>query len=1816
VTGPASRAERGTGAPSRLTGTQGAVGAVLVVLALGLALRLIIAYLLPGSGFKVDLGAFQFWASNLASQGPHGFYDRDFFHDYTPGYLYVLWLVGIVGQAIGGIGDLIKLPPILADLAIGWLAWSMVRELGGRDRLALAAAAVAVLNPISWFDSVVWGQADSFGVVFVLLGLRELWRDRPERAAIYTVIAALIKPQLGILIPLVAVVTIRRALWPAGGEGDAARTGHPVRILTTGLAGLATAVLLCIPFGLSVIEFSSQPPYLSSGLLGQVAVAAGGYPYLTVNAYNPWALVPSDLGQSLANAGLWVCDYAGLPADCGAGTAVFGPIPAVAIGTMLLLASIAVVLWFVARRPDRLTLLVGLAVLSLAFFVVPTRVHERYGFPFFALGVILAAISWRWRLAYIVLSIATFANMYVVLTTLYPDNPSIADWLGMGPAIRSEIGVTILSVLHGLAFLWAFVQLRSSARERLEAELEEASLVEDDESVAAQPPRAGLVPAGSVGSVAMSRAMPTAVPAAALATSGSRRPPAASPIPARQAVALPTWTPRATFEELGIVGWFRARLNEPPIRPDRSATLRSEGGGRLDKLDLWLVVVLILGTMLLRTFRLAEPLQMHFDEVYHARTATEFLQDWRYGLSHDIYEWTHPHLAKYIMAGGLVLWGGDGVKSTSELEVPVRDAIVEPRRDDPLAPGGRAGDRLHVATGSEVRTYDLRSRALVSVVAAPGASTLAVDDGRKQLVIGYDDGRLATLDLAALGAGGVDLGLEPTVIATLDHPIQHLYVADDGTTVVAASSDRLTIVDVDTGTATGSMALPGIADVASGGSGTALVANVDQVADPAALASTLADLLNTDAVEYQRRLATASPGTTVVLGDPGTGDARKALDAAIADESVTGVKVESVTRVAVATSDGVAFIDQERASLLTTIVLDGGAHGLGVVTGIDDPRLYATSGPSSAPTYTVMTIGGEAARGGPLNAGSHPLPAPGTRIAYDAASQQVHILGLTQDAVDKSTVGEDTGPWTVYVVEPHSEHTGPWTVYVIEPHGNAVYADARLPAGFVPSAWASDFAPDYPSEDRQQLLVFDGEGSSAAIDAGSHAFAWRFPGVIAGALTAALLYLLTRILFRRRLVAGLVGLFVIADGMFFVQSRIGMNDVYVGLFIIAAYTVFAALWTGWWRGRAAFWLGMPVIGVLLGLALASKWVAAYAIGALVLLILVRSALGRVLAILGLIGITAVLGYLAISLPVKEGVADPGLGNLTFLLIMIALTLLAVVVAVVHPIAWTDEELRFAIGAPTVLGALVFFGALATGRLDASVVVGSVAVTPLLVAIALGLGSLVVAGLFMLAGRWGFGPLAVAPAPDDPIRLLEPPGQPAEGWLRPGSLLGLPIVWMAICLLAVPLGVYVLTYLPWAMIEGHQIVSGWPPGHTGQTLLDLTGQMYAYHNGLTAPHPASSPWWAWPMNLKPVWFYQEGLAGGTTAALYDAGSLVIWWMGIPAIAFVSWMAFKRRSLALTLIAIGFAAQWIPWARIDRAAFQYHYYTALPFVVMALAYFIAELWHGASRHTWQLARVAGAVAVVMPALLWLLDRPLCAFVGVDSVNPNSAACPAVIPEFVLTARTAGLAIVIGVGLLVIVYRFLAFEPQDGHEAGRGQLTAAFRSLVATGVVVAVALAVVSLLPETAILTLTNVPVEPIALIAGIPLGYLALQILGSRDARRFVVGFGVAAVGWFAILYPNISALPLPSSVAPMYQGILPTYLYAFQFPVSTVDRNTTTPLLTPMFAILLAALTVTCVIVAYSAWVWRLALADAAAAAAGPGSGASDDTDGLARSGGA
>jgi len=1712
-----------------------------VLLALGLALRLIIAYaLLPGSGFGVDLGSFSGWATELAQNGPWGFYDRPGFVDYTPGYLYVLWGLGLASQALAvPIGDLLKLPAIFADMALALAIFALAAELGASRRRAIAAAAVFLLVPITWFDSAVWAQVDSVGTVFLLLAVRELWRGRSERAAILTTVAAIIKPQFGILIPLAAIVIIRRHLVERPDDGSRLG-GGPIRILTTTIAGILAATLICLPFGLAIVPLPFVGISLENSLLGQILSTAGGYPYATVNAYNPWALVSMD-GSGLALGGTWIRDVLN-PADpIDPFLAPLG-IPAVLVGGGLIAAAIGVlmvVLW--RRHDDRRALLVALTVMAIAFFVIPTRVHERYLYPFFALGAILLVLRPRWAVVYAILAAANFANLYGILTLPFYDNPGLAPMLEafgglgtrLGEAIRSQAGVSVAALAHagGLVAATAFL-VRPVAGET-DRELDDDRLDDDvdDEGLEGRPataPNPGTFAGHGAGSLA----------GGAIAAAGA-----------------------AVGRVLGAVGGARAQAAHDapeaalPSPFDRTASLAREGGGRIDRLDLWFLLVLVVAALCLRTFRLGEPIRMHFDEVYHARTAIEFLQHWRYGEPHGIYEYTHPHLAKYAIAEGIDFFGNNRVVAESDLGTAVRDAAIEPRWDvaDGTDPGAvtRGGERLYVATGDSLDVYDLRTRAVLARFAVPGAQAVAVDPVGRVAYVGTAAGEILTLatdvtpdDLRAAAADQA-----PVAFATVGAPVERLWTAGDGDYLLVGSpDDGLVTLDAATAAELSRTTLVGRAEVVDAGRVDALVATPAEIPDPAAAGAEVASLVGGDEAAYRDLLASDAP-RVIVTADLGAD--RKAIDAtiaainaAIADGRLAGLAVEQVPQVAVAGATGVTFLEPASGRAMGTVPLDAAATGLAEVKGLEAPSLYVASG-STLAVVNIPTKDKAASLQQTVW-----MPGAVERVAFNDASQLVHVLGRTAG-------GDAT------------------TVYVVEPRGNSVFADAVLP--FAPAAWAVDTAAAYPSSDRQQLLLFAADGAGAAVDVGQNAFAWRLPGVLAGALMAGLLFLLARVLFRRRAVAVLAGLFVLADGMLFAQSRIAMNDAYVALFIVAALALFASIWTGAWRWRGAFWVGLPIVGLLLGLALASKWVALYAIGGIGILILLRSALGRALIVASLAAIAATLGYMAISTGPE---ATTG-GNLLFLLLMVALTLVASAVAVLHPVAWTVEEIRIAVGGPAAAGALLGLASIPLG------------LGPLAQAAAVGLMALggAVAGAFWLAGRLGLGPLAPPPAPDDPAALLEPADPAPPGWLRPGWLAGLPIAWAAVCLLAIPVAVYVVSYVPWANL-GNQIVTGWPAGHDGQTLADLTRSMYDYHNNLRETHAASSPWWAWPANLKPVWFYQDGFAGGTVAAIYDAGNLATWWLSIPALFFVAWQAFRRRSLALAMVGIMFASLWLPWARIDRATFQYHYYTELPFVLLALAYFGAEIWHGPSRRTWLLARAAAAGAVLAPVALWLFRGPLCALIDVERANPGSQACTqaAALP-IALTLQAVGLIAVIAVAGIALVWQLLDVDRAMRGGAGPDRTRPAIVRIwltLAGGIAALVVVGVV--LPATPLVETGGIPGELLALLLLGILGPLAWVVLRAASPRRFVVGLVLAAAFVFVLFYPNVAGLPLPTGVFNWYQGLLPTWLYPFQFPVN-IDPPVSVSLVGPWPVLLFTAVMLAAGFVAYSAWVWRLALAE-------------------------
>ena len=179
---------------------------------------------------------------------------------------------------------------------------------------------------------------------------------------------------------------------------------------------------------------------------------------------------------------------------------------------------------------------------------------------------------------------------------------------------------------------------------------------------------------------------------------------------------------------------------------------------------------------------------------------------------------------------------------------------------DPSAPGQRAGERSTSRPGREIRTYDLATRQLVSVVPAEGSSALADRrDGPTSWSSASTTAASRRSTWPASASAAWTAASSPCRLGTVDHPITHLLVTDDGAAVVAASTDRLTLVDMADGSVSGTLDLAGIAGLAPGGTGAALVADIDEVEDAPSAAAKLADILSGDArrsrVEAHGRLA-------------------------------------------------------------------------------------------------------------------------------------------------------------------------------------------------------------------------------------------------------------------------------------------------------------------------------------------------------------------------------------------------------------------------------------------------------------------------------------------------------------------------------------------------------------------------------------------------------------------------------------------------------------------------------------------------------------------------------------------------------------------------------------------------------------------------------------------------------------------------------------------------------------------------------------------------------------------------------------------------
>jgi dolichyl-phosphate-mannose-protein mannosyltransferase len=162
----------------------------------------------------------------------------------------------------------------------------------------------------------------------------------------------------------------------------------------------------------------------------------------------------------------------------------------------------------------------------------------------------------------------------------------------------------------------------------------------------------------------------------------------------------------------------------------------------------------------------------------------------------------------------------------------------------------------------------------------------------------------------------------------------------------------------------------------------------------------------------------------------------------------------------------------------------------------------------------------------------------------------------------------------------------------------------------------------------------------------------------------------------------------------------------------------------------------------------------------------------------------------------------------------------------------------------------------------------------------------------------------------------------------------------------------------------------PSGNVLQDTIAMHSIMFNANYNLTATHPYSSPWWSWPVMLRPV-FYWQGIG---QQAMYFLGNPVVWWGGslLFLVAFLStfqtffegkrWQAL---SPAAWLLLFGFLVAYLPFIRIPRALFLYHFLTPLLF---ALLFGLLWLDDASADHEWALRKqpvwfwgIAAAVAV---------------------------------------------------------------------------------------------------------------------------------------------------------------------------------------------------------------------------------------------------------------
>lgn len=195
------------------------------------------------------------------------------------------------------------------------------------------------------------------------------------------------------------------------------------------------------------------------------------------------------------------------------------------------------------------------------------------------------------------------------------------------------------------------------------------------------------------------------------------------------------------------------------------------------------------------------------------------------------------------------------------------------------------------------------------------------------------------------------------------------------------------------------------------------------------------------------------------------------------------------------------------------------------------------------------------------------------------------------------------------------------------------------------------------------------------------------------------------------------------------------------------------------------------------------------------------------------------------------------------------------------------------------------------------------------------------------------------------------------------------IWLCVLFFGViPIAIYVLSYIPYMNCEGTGLLGVWQNQE----------EMLTYHGKtvLGSTHSFDSPWYEWPVNVRPIWYY-TGSVGDKVEVINSFGNPIVWWTGLIALFYCAYDAYKTKDKTSLFLVISYFAQLIPWVFVTRLTFIYHYFPCVPFIVLMTAYAALKLQAKCKGTKWVLLGIT-----VLAILLFVIFYPVLAGYPVDN------------------------------------------------------------------------------------------------------------------------------------------------------------------------------------------------------------------------------------------